>query len=1111
MRRPGVRVRPLTGLLLLLLVATSAVAWKQSRSSQGLQPLLFKADATFSFRYRTQGVNSAGMAASHTAWDNARAMITALPTSTVTANRGADMSLADPVGCTAPVAPNGVNFVFGYTVSDCGLPMGVLAFAAAFHNTTTGAISECDVGFNDADFDWNTTDPDLEGVATHEFIHCYGISHSAVTGNFNSSGHEVFGDFSGDFSQHATMFPFHSGTTNDRSLHADDIAALGDLNYANATTAASLGTISGIVTDGGGNPVVGAHVVAVSTAAPNTPVVGFFSNTDVTSGGTGAYRLLVPPGNYFVRVEPIIGFPNRFRQANLFHPVTFRSNFSPEFYSGVNESANDPIPGNVQSDAAAVTVMAGQSTSGINIVVNNLAAFTHDNFANPRVISTNTFAEAVDTTLATTEGTDPTGSCFAEPRDFTVWYSFTAPACGNVTFSTEGSHYDTAVAAFTGSPGSFSQVTGACSEDLGTPFQSNVQSKITFAATAGTTYHFLVSDSHFLSVNPPEFLLVANFSVEPNPVPALSFLSNTSRAVGDTGFALTVNGSNFSCGSVVRWNGSNRTTSFINANQLQATIPSSDLMNAGTAQVTVFNPAPGGGTSSVLNFNIFSPVIAGLVPDTIPATSPGFELAVSGSNFHAGSVVRWNGMARTTMFVSSTQLKATIPNTDVTAVGTAQVTVLNSAGAGGVSNARTFAINIRNPLPTITGLSPAGAIVNSGAFTLTVLGSNFVFDSVVRIGPTGRTTTFVNGSQLQAAILAGDITTLGPKSITVFSSQVGGGGGTSNAAGLSVQAAPNPAPVTTSLNPNVLVAGSVRDTQAVQVNGTGSTFINGSVVRWNGMNRLTSFNNPNQLTATIPASDLVAAGTAQVTVFTPVPGGGTSNFQPFFINNPPPTLAAISPSSAPAGEPGLILIVTGSNFVPGSVVRWNGVSRPTTFIGSSQLRAAIPASDLAGPGMATVTVFTPAPPMGGQTSTGQTFTITSSVLASSTSTEGAPAPRATASATTAALMAAARPQPSAAGASRPAVVLLEREALEPRTIAAGSAEFTLTVRGKEFRPDAVIRWNGKELPTKFVSRSELEAVVPAQYVGAAGSARVTVFYPESGLESQPKAFTITPR
>ena len=64
----------------------------------------------------------------------------------------------------------------------------------------------------------------------------------------------------------------------------------------------------------------------------------------------------------------------------------------------------------------------------------------------------------------------------------------------------------------------------------------------------------------------------------------------------------------------------------------------------------------------------------------------------------------------------------------------------------------------------------------------------------------------------------------------------------------------------------------------------GSSFVNGATVRWNGTDRTTTFVSTTQLTAAIPASDITASGTAQVTVFNPTPGGGTSSAQTFTIN-----------------------------------------------------------------------------------------------------------------------------------------------------------------------------------------------------------------------------------
>lgn len=72
-----------------------------------------------------------------------------------------------------------------------------------------------------------------------------------------------------------------------------------------------------------------------------------------------------------------------------------------------------------------------------------------------------------------------------------------------------------------------------------------------------------------------------------------------------------------------------------------------------------------------------------------------------------------------------------------------------------------------------------------------------------------------------------------------------------------------------------------------------------------------------------------------------------------------PTLTALSPTSVTAGSGGFDLTVTGTNFVSGqSTVTWNGVARTTTYISSTQLKAAIPASDVASAGSSSVGVTT---------------------------------------------------------------------------------------------------------------------------------------------------------
>src|ERR1700685_3897132 len=71
-----------------------------------------------------------------------------------------------------------------------------------------------------------------------------------------------------------------------------------------------------------------------------------------------------------------------------------------------------------------------------------------------------------------------------------------------------------------------------------------------------------------------------------------------------------------------------------------------------------------------------------LVPTSAVPGSAGFELTVNGSGFVAGSVVNWNGSARVTTFISTSQLQAAILSTDLASVGTASITVRNPAPGG---------------------------------------------------------------------------------------------------------------------------------------------------------------------------------------------------------------------------------------------------------------------------------------------------------------------------------------------------------------------------------------------------------------------------------------------
>jgi subtilase family serine protease len=106
-----------------------------------------------------------------------------------------------------------------------------------------------------------------------------------------------------------------------------------------------------------------------------------------------------------------------------------------------------------------------------------------------------------------------------------------------------------------------------------------------------------------------------------NPVPAISSLSPTQLAAGSAGQSLTINGSGFIGTSSVTFNGSPRTVSFINASQLSIPLTTADVASTGNFPVVVSNPAPGGGPSGSVNFDVVTGTPTGNFTVTVTASS----------------------------------------------------------------------------------------------------------------------------------------------------------------------------------------------------------------------------------------------------------------------------------------------------------------------------------------------------------------------------------------------------------------------------------------------------------------------------------------------------------
>jgi hypothetical protein len=162
------------------------------------------------------------------------------------------------------------------------------------------------------------------------------------------------------------------------------------------------------------------------------------------------------------------------------------------------------------------------------------------------------------------------------------------------------------------------------------------------------------------------------------------------------------------------------------------------------------------------------------------------------------------------------------------------------------------------------------------------------------------------------------------------------------------------APTLTAMVPDAVTVGTAP--QGLDVTVTGKGFVAGTQVDLAGTMLPATVLSATQLAVHVPADRTTASGIFRVTII--AKPGSVSNPLDFTVANPTSVVVTtIAPSSATAGEASPIaLTVTGSGFVPTSVVRFNGASLTTTFTSSTQLAATITPSSLVDAGRFGVTV-----------------------------------------------------------------------------------------------------------------------------------------------------------
>ncbi len=639
-----------------------------------------------------------------------------------------------------------------------------------------------------------------------------------------------------------------------------------------------------------------------------------------------------------------------------------------------------------------------------------------------------------------------------------------------------------------------------------------------------------------------------------NPVPGTLTLSPSGSTAGATvPLTVAIAGSGFVQATVVQVNGNPRTTAFVSAILLTTQLTVADQATAVDLPISVFTPAPGGGTSAAVTFHVQNPVpvIASLAPSAVLAgTSATTSITVTGSRFVTGAVVSVNGIVHATTFASATSLALNLSVAEQATGGVLSLTVTNPSPGGGFSNVATIAVNNPAPGSAIT-VSPSSIPVGTTTpTTVTVSGTAFVRGAAVTVAGVAHTASYVSATRLTIALTAAEQATA--TTLSVVAANPTPGGGSTGSATITI-ANPLPGPIT--LAPGTLAVSTSGSTSTITV--TGSNFIAGSAVMVNGTPHLTTFKSATQLTFTTLVADQAVASTLHVTVTNAAPGGGTTAAVSLPVTNPLPVLTAASPTAvAVGGATGTPVTLTGSGFVSTSTVQVNGVSHAATFVSPTQLTVALTAAEQASastlsiivvnaaPGggtssavsvsvaylQPTITALTPASvSIGVSTPTQVTVTGANYLAGATVQVNGASRVTSYRSVTSvtfaltvadqsaAALLAITVTNPAPSNrVSAPFTLLVGQRtstptitSISPASAIVGASATTLTVNGTNLGSTSIVQWNGSSLATSL-SGTSLIVQVPATLLGYVGSAILTVVNPTATpTTSNTATFTIS--
>jgi hypothetical protein len=500
-----------------------------------------------------------------------------------------------------------------------------------------------------------------------------------------------------------------------------------------------------------------------------------------------------------------------------------------------------------------------------------------------------------------------------------------------------------------------------------------------------------------------------NYSLEP----AIASVAPAIIASGASDTTITVKGASFSEAATVMLDGSPLVTSFVDAETLNASVPSNNLSQMGWAAITVKNPAPGGGTSTALPLTVFSTLDLGanrIVYD--PYTRKLMATVGAGSPSTAA-----NSIVAITPETTSTGAPVATGRTPtrlaLTDDGEVLYALLPSSTSAGILrfNMRTQAIDFAiNGLQTDgyeMGLRDVAALPGSHDTVAVDMGDHvgvamYDFDPVSHTAAkrpsavtfyAGTCLVFKDANTLFMTNVLGGAQALGMIPVTssgLIDSSNGAvlgpfscnkkDGGQLYSQGGGVADITGPMPRLKGIfygPPNLgYYAAGVTDMAGDTSQGLAYYLISSTNQYSTAFDQLAVVDTKTFLPlsvlplpfsaiegATASGVDVVRWGQDGLAILT---GKGRVYLMHGGLITPQllttASAAALTGSSATtiaAGSANTLLTLTGSNFVPGVAVTWNGSYRTTTIVDASHITVAVPSSDLATTNTATLVATNP--------------------------------------------------------------------------------------------------------------------------------------------------------